>query len=245
MKVLFLDESGDHNLSLIDSSYPIFVLGGVIVDKDYAEGPLTDAFEDFKRRMFGRADIVLHTADIARNRNGFERLQTPEIRAHFYDNLNALMRELNCSVVACAIHKYDYVRRYGTNAIDPYLLGLRVMVELFCEDVGSEGNGGSIVAEKRGERLDLDVLDTWDILRTRGSLYAEADVIRDRIQALELRDKQENIAGLQLADLVVSPIGRHSLGKQSREDWQIVRQKLRRGPNGDAASYGLITIPIE
>ena len=30
MKVLFLDESGDHNLSVIDPSYPIFVLGGVI-----------------------------------------------------------------------------------------------------------------------------------------------------------------------------------------------------------------------
>ena len=41
MKVLFLDESGDHNLSVIDPSYPIFVLGGVIVDQDYAD--LTEA----------------------------------------------------------------------------------------------------------------------------------------------------------------------------------------------------------
>lgn len=71
MKVLFLDESGDHNLSVIDCSYPMFVLGGVIVDKAYAEGPLTKAFDDFKRRMFGRTDIVLHTADIVRVRNGF------------------------------------------------------------------------------------------------------------------------------------------------------------------------------
>ncbi len=38
MKVLFLDESGDHNLSVIDPQYPMFVLGGVIVDKAYAEG---------------------------------------------------------------------------------------------------------------------------------------------------------------------------------------------------------------
>ena len=29
MKVLFLDESGDHNLSVIDPQYPMFVLGGV------------------------------------------------------------------------------------------------------------------------------------------------------------------------------------------------------------------------
>lgn len=61
MKVLFLDEFGDHNLSMIDPQYPMFVLGGVIMDKDYAEGRLTDALNSFKREMFGRADIVLHT----------------------------------------------------------------------------------------------------------------------------------------------------------------------------------------
>ncbi|MHB8782940.1 MAG: DUF3800 domain-containing protein [Desulfobacteria bacterium] len=40
MKILFLDESGDHNLSVIDPQYPLFVLGGVIVDKDYAESEM-------------------------------------------------------------------------------------------------------------------------------------------------------------------------------------------------------------
>ena len=40
MRVMFLDESGDHNLAVIDPSYPLFVLGGVIVDQRYAEGPL-------------------------------------------------------------------------------------------------------------------------------------------------------------------------------------------------------------
>ena len=31
MKVLFLDESGDHSLAKIDPQYPLFVLGGIIV----------------------------------------------------------------------------------------------------------------------------------------------------------------------------------------------------------------------
>ena len=54
MRVLFLDESGDHNLTVIDDNYPVFVLGRVIVDKYYADGPLTEAFDDFKARLFGR-----------------------------------------------------------------------------------------------------------------------------------------------------------------------------------------------
>ena len=245
MKALFLDESGDHNLDAIDPSYPIFVLGGVIMDKDYADGPLTKAFDDFKRLMFGRTDIVLHTADIARNRNGFEELQNAEFRARFYGELNSLMQELHYEVVACAVRKCDYFAQYGAGAIDPYRLGLRVMVELFCDAVGPVANGGTIVAEKRGEFLDKDVHDTWAILRTRGSLYAIADVIRNTIQTLELRDKKDNIAGLQLADLVVTPLGRHILGKPNKEDWRIVEQKLRRGPDGSARNYGLVTFPIQ
>ena len=94
MRVLFLDESGDHNLTVIDGNYPVFVLGGVIVDKDYADGALTEAFDDFKARLFGRTDIVLHTADIVRNRNGFERLHDIDFRYRFYIQLNSLMQEL-------------------------------------------------------------------------------------------------------------------------------------------------------
>ena len=74
-KILFLDESGDHNLNVIDSQYPVFVLGGVIIDKEYAEGQLVDALNEFKAAVFGRTDIVLHTADITRNRSGFEDMQ--------------------------------------------------------------------------------------------------------------------------------------------------------------------------
>jgi hypothetical protein len=36
--------------------------------------------------------------------------------------------------------------------------------------------------------------------------------ITQRIVGLNLRAKSENIAGLQLADLAVNPIGRHVLG---------------------------------
>lgn len=71
MKILFLDESGDHNLSIIDPQYPVFVLGGVIVDQHYAESEMAERVAEFKRRVFGRDDIVLHTAEIVRNQGPF------------------------------------------------------------------------------------------------------------------------------------------------------------------------------
>src|ERR1700756_2293011 len=94
MKVLFLDESGDHNLTIIDPQYPLFVLGGVIIDKDYADGELTRELNAFRQELFGRTDIVLHTADITRNRDGFEQVKETVFRARFYERLNAMMRKL-------------------------------------------------------------------------------------------------------------------------------------------------------
>lgn len=243
MKVLFLDESGDHNLSVIDPQYPMFVLGGVIMEVDYAKGPLTDAMDDFKRRMFGRTDIVLHTADIIRNRNGFERMKDAGFRAEFLDGLNALMRWADYRVVACTVHKTGHLARYGFGAVDPYMLSLDVLVERFCMDVGNVARGGIIVAEKRDPVLDRGLDLAWLNLKINGTRYVQAHDIDNRMAGLALRAKSDNIAGLQLADLVVSPIGRHVLGKPDREDWRIVESKFRRSPKGRIEGYGLVCLP--
>jgi len=111
LKILFLDESGDHNLSVVDPQYPLFVLGGVILDQDYAEAELTAELNAFKQALFGQTDIVLHTADITRNKNGFENLKDAAFRNRFYAALNTLMRRIRYSVVACAVRKDEHLSR--------------------------------------------------------------------------------------------------------------------------------------
>jgi hypothetical protein len=243
MKILFLDESGDHNLSVIDPQYPLFVLGGIVVDKAYAEGLMTDAILDFKRRLFGRDDIVLHTADITRNRNGFEAMKGAAFRARFYAELNALMRGLEYQVIACAIRKDAHIARYGVAALDPYLLSLDLLVERFCLDVGNVSGGGMIVAERRDPTLDHELELAWLNLKIQGTRYMQAKQIENRILGMNLRTKADNLAGLQLADLVVTPIGRYVLGKPIKEDFEVVREKLRRSRRGAVEGYGLIVLP--
>lgn len=243
MKVLFLDESGDHNLGKIDPQYPLFVLGGVIVDKGYAEGVLTEAFREFKQRLFGREDLILHTADITRNRNGFERLKDREFRERFYAELNSLLRSLGFKVVACAIRKEDHLVRYGVAALDPYVLSLDIPAERFCMEVGNIENGGVIVAECRDATLDRQLEIAWLNLKIQGTRFMQAKAIDHRISALNLRPKSQNLAGLQLADLVVSPIGRYVLGKPTKEDFRIVESKFRRNHAGEYEGYGLVVLP--
>lgn len=104
-KILFLDESGDHNLTTIDPQHPIFVLGGIVVEKEYAFGEMTDKVHAFKKDLFGTIDITLHTADFSRQKNGFEQMKDRKFCALFYERLNALIMELDITILACAIKK--------------------------------------------------------------------------------------------------------------------------------------------
>jgi hypothetical protein len=93
--ILFLDESGSHNLTVIDPHYPVFVLGGVLIERQYAESVVEGKVRAFKRDVFGDENLILHTADMTRNRNGFERMQDASFRERCYERLNQLMRELD------------------------------------------------------------------------------------------------------------------------------------------------------
>lgn len=156
------------------------------------------------------------------------------------------MRRLDYTVIACAIRKDAHLAAYGPAALDPYALSLNVLVERFCFALADahETQPGAIVAERRDQVLDSALLASWQHLRQRGTAYLRPGPIRDRIAHLRLEGKGAGISGLELADLVVSPIGRFVAGKQPREDWAIVESRLRRR-KGDYLGAGLVILPKE
>ena len=243
MHHLFLDESGNHSLSAFEPAYPVFVLGGVLIQE--ADLPAVNAaVRAFKRDMLGDEGVVLHTADIARNRRGFERLADSVTRRQFYARLNWLVEALRFSVVACAIDKPRLVDRYGALAVDPYALSLGIVVERFCFALGASQQG-RIVVECRNPRLDRELRTAWELLRINGTRFVRPGTIGRRIVSFDFRRKAEALPGLELADLVVSPLGRWVAGMPSRPDTDVVFSKLRTGPDGRWEGAGLVVLPKE
>lgn len=245
MKVLYLDESGNHDLTNIRPDYPVFVLGGVIVDRTYARTVVDQRVRKLKREFFGREDVILHTAEMIRWKNDFAFMKhDEELQGRFFRALTEMMSDLDYQVVACVIDKPAYAAKYGTDA-DIYRYSLDMLVERFCYEIGGVHNGGIIYAETRRADLDHDLNMAWEgIIKRNGLRYADSEKISSRIVDLVLRDKRVNIAGMQLADLVVSPIGRWKMGKPSQDDWRVVESKFRRRPG--SSSYlgtGLIILP--
>lgn len=221
------------------------MLGWVVVDADYAAGELTRRLERFKLDILGTSDLTLHTADIVRTRGAFETLKDVERQQRFYAALNNVMRELDYKIVACAIKKDAHLVAYGPAALDPYMLSMSVLVERFCFEIADSGDiRGHIVAERRGRAFDAALKLAWAAMEVGGTAYLPPSVIKERIAGLHLCDKRDRIAGLELADLVVSPIGRFAAGLPPREDFEIVREKLRRR-DGEFMGAGLVILPKE
>jgi hypothetical protein len=242
---MYLDESGDHTLAKIDPTYPVFVLGGIIVDRTYARTVLEPRVRAFKANWFGSHSIVLHSTDIARARNGFEGLRDPSFRREFLAALSSLMAELDYLVVACLIHKNKPGIKLRDRALNLYDDGLHLVVERFCLALGEQPDSGLIYAEKRRPDLDLALDIAWERLSVRGTYDLNKQrlgLINERICALSLKAKGVNLAGLQLADLVVSVIGRQASGLDTHDNWEIVRSKMW-SVNGQIDGYGLVTLP--
>ena len=90
---------------------------------------LTEEMKKFKKEHFDNENIVLHTADITRNKNGFEKLKDMSFRTGFYEKLNNLIAGIDFKIIAAVIKKKEYKLRYGTRAIDPYLFCLEVLMK--------------------------------------------------------------------------------------------------------------------
>jgi hypothetical protein len=237
---LFLDESGDHSLDKIDPQYPMFVLGGVLIHAaDY--NSIDARWKQMKLELFGRDDIVIHTADLTRNKNGFEKMKDKAFRDTVYAEFNAIMAELPYQIIGCAVRKDDHLDRYGVSAIDPYHLSLNVIVERAYFAVGKMGRL-HIIAESRESTLDRMLEVIFLELKISGTHYISAKELNALGIEMHIRQKSKNISGLQMADLVVTPIGRKVLGKKLHGDWHVIESKLYRY-RGKWEGAGLVVLP--
>jgi uncharacterized protein DUF3800 len=225
-----------------------FVLCGVLMDEGYHNKDVTETLGVFKQRLFGRRDIILHTLDFTRNQVGFESMAQPDFRRMFYEDLEELIAGLDFEIVACVIQKQEHLQKYGLSALDPYILSLSILVERFIFETGSAG--GSIIAESRGDTLNNALELAFLDLKIRGTPFVSATKIRRRIHNFAIREKGENLAGLQLADVVATPIGRHVLGKKTYsayskkgDFWQTVETKFRKDWKGKLEGTGLVILP--
>jgi hypothetical protein len=169
-----------------------------------------------------------------------------DFRRKFYKDFEHLLVRLDMSLVACVIMKNKHFAKYGLEAKDPYLLSFDNLINRLVFDLG-DSQKGKIVAESRNSVLDNQLEIAYLTSRVEGTNKVQAAEIKLKLESsVAFKQKADNIAGLQIADMVASPLARHFLGKPERAGQQLSYESVFskvRSIKGRWQSVGITVFP--
>ena len=110
------------------------------------------------------------------------------------------------------MHKETHTRwRY-----DPYHYCLAILLERYALFLARINARGDAMAESRGGKADMRLKESFHRLWKQGSDYIDAETFQATLTSrqLKVKPKANNIAGLQLADLIAHPSRNEILHEQ-------------------------------
>jgi hypothetical protein len=241
----FLDETGDHGLSFVDENFPLFLLAGCIVE-DEALLIFENDIRAFKMEFFKSEDVILHSRDIRKCEGPFQILFDLEIKARFYERLNAIITNTPFTIIGAAVNKKKHIEKYGKSARDPYALSLSFVLErfVFFLNRAQRGSTADIIIEKRGQKEDAQLLSQYNAVYDRGTYFVTESEMKTRVMNFTFKHKRENIIGLQLADLCAYPLARHVLSvNEPYVPFEVIKGKIYCNAKGETKGYGLKVFP--
>lgn len=243
--VLFMDESGDHNLRSVDPNYPVFCLAGCVFERRYYHRIVRPRIDSFKMRFWNTTQVILHSRDIRKHHGAFSFLDDDDQRREFYGALNQLVCGLDFTVLAVVILKRPLLNQYGRWARHPYHLSLEFILERYSLLMRRRGSRstGYVLVESRGKREDQVLKEEYRRLTGTGTFYQDLD----NITGFWMEKKAANLAGLQVADLVAYPVAVKVLRPYAEQKaFDVLVEKIDAAPGRGRRrllGYGLKVFP--
>lgn len=250
---LYLDESGDHGLFNFNPSYPVLALCGVAAENSYYSRTLLPYVDRFKVDQIGSASYRLHYRAMAQKAGPY-RFLADSVRAWTFEQaLAGLISDLEVAVFCAVIVKDEYLARYGpTRPVDQYLptnlylMALDFVLERFVKYLEERGpSQGNVLAEARGRREDEEVHAEYSQLLQTGTQFVSGERFRRALGPdLRFADKNEGVAGLELADICAPAVATQILKPRTPSPiWDAVSAKIWVSAGSRRGSLGLKRFP--
>lgn len=239
--LLFLDESGTHDMQNVDPAFPVFVLAGLLVGEAYYVKTLVPRLKALKQQHLGDKNVVLHSKKIRRGEGAFERFRQDAVaRRAFHAAIGDLFSGSRVRLFAVVIDKPGLRDRFVV-PVNPYDISLSQLLSVVCGPPRVPGPNRPhitrITAESRGKREDKELQREYNRLRTAGLISYGSEQVQNRRSATVQRlfpprvdfiRKDMAVAGLELADLAAYPIARAAMsGDWTSQSAQVIARKLR------------------
>ncbi|MFH1943680.1 MAG: DUF3800 domain-containing protein [bacterium] len=208
---MYVDEVGNPDLNSSDNQNHRFLsLTGVIVDLKYAGNTLHTQMEELKTRYFhSHPDdpVTLHRKELLNAKPPFEALEDPINRKNFDRELLRFLEAWEYTVISICLDKKTHRETYKTWRYDPYHYCLALLLERFVFFLEQYQAFGDVLAESRGGKEDRRLKTSFMKLWEEGTQFVEPSRFQNVLTSrqLKIKSKTNNIAGLQLADLIAHP----------------------------------------
>lgn len=245
MKVMFMDESGDHSLDVIDKQYPVFCLAGVIVDEQNYQRVVKVSFDEIKTTFFNTTNVIFHSRNIRKCLDEFNILLKLQTRQNFYEAINNFILNNDLTVLASVILKEKLRDKYADPS-NPYAMSMMFLMERFLYLLEETDDQGYITVESRDPKSNSDLFDVYSHIMANGSGMRYPIVparFRSRITKIEFVTKKQNENGHQIADLIAYPISNRILyPTRPNPAYDIIEPKIRQ-KGGKIDGCGLKVFP--
>ena len=208
---LYIDEVGNADLgSSDDPNHRFLSLTGIAVALDHVDKVIHPELEALKRAFFGSHPddpIIFHRKEMVNALPPFAALADAATRALFDAEMLASLTRWEYAVISVCIDKKRHRETYSTWRYDPYHYCLAMLLERFIFFLDNKNAQGDVLAESRGGKEDRRLKDSFENLWAKGTPYLDAGRIQKRLTSrqLKVKTKANNIAGLQLADMIAHP----------------------------------------
>lgn len=256
---MYVDEVGNADLKAsADPNHRYLSLTGVVFSLDYVDRVVAPELEALKRRYFkAHVDepLILHRKELVNRKYPFQVLRDSRVEEAFNADLLSLLQRLRYKVITVVIDKLEHCRRYQSWEKHPYHYCQEVLVERYVSSMDAVGKVGDVLAESRGGKPDRDLKDAYQSIYTAGTEWVDGEVFQRRLTSreLKLRRKSDNVAGLQLADLIAHPSFKATLlgrrGEPLPSDFGgriaaiLEAGKYRCSPTGEIDGWGRKWLP--
>lgn len=256
---MYIDEVGNSDLGASgDPNHRYLNLTAVIMKLSYVDQTVFPKVELLKKKyFFSHPDdpVILHRKELVNKKHPFESLRDSDKEGTFNTELLQLLRDLDYVVLSVTIDKLEHKRRYQTWRFDPYHYCLAVLVERYVMWLRRRKVKGDVMAESRGGKEDRRLKKSYKDLYDQGSEMMRAEQFAESLTSCQLKVKlkQNNISGLQLADLIAHPIYKAMVTERNGQGaprtfgariYEIIEeQKFDRSPTGRIDGWGMKWLP--
>ena len=256
---MYIDEVGNSDLgSSKNPNHRYLSLTGVILELDYVDNIFQPELETIKRKYFhSHVDdpLILHRKELVNKKPPFACLRDPEIEAAFNQELLSCMSHWQYTVITAVIDKMYHTEQYQVWRYDPYHYCLKVLIERYIRWLQRKNQRGDVLAESREGKEDMRLKASFERVYEEGSDWVTPELIQVHLTSrqLKVKSKANNIAGLQLADLIAHPSYKIALALRNGDTMPktfggqigeiLLKQKYDRSPSGKIDGWGIKWLP--